>query len=144
MVFRPHLIIVILLLFALMGCISSAIWVGTEIVRQGAPAPESDQEYEDLAAYLEPSVDTIYAVQLGAYSSKEIALNSLDRFGSLEEELWIYEAKSNGKTLILILYGRFLQRSAAVAAANQLQALHPDIEFWLRALSRESLQKGVD
>ena len=72
---------------------------------------------------------------------KEIALNSLDRFGSLEEELWIYEAKSNGKSLILILYGRFLQRSAAVAAANQLQTLHPDIEFWLRALSRESLQK---
>ena len=89
MVFRPYLHVIILTLLALTGCISSAIWVGTEIVRQGEPAPESDQEYEDLAAYLEPSVDTIYSVQLGAYSNKEIALNSLDRFGSLDEELWI-------------------------------------------------------
>ena len=118
MVFRPYLHIIILILLALTGCISSAIWVGTEIVRQGEPAPESDQEYEDLAAYLEPSVDTIYSVQLGAYSNKEIALNSLDRFGSLDEELWIYETKSNGKALILILYGRFAQRSAAVEAAK--------------------------
>ena len=140
MVFRPYLHIIILILLALTGCISSAIWVGTEIVRQGEPAPESDQEYEDLAAYLEPSVDTIYSVQLGAYSNKEIALNSLDRFGSLDEELWIYETKSNGKALILILYGRFAKRSAAVKAADQLKSLHPDIEFWLRALSKKSLQ----
>ena len=140
MVFRPYLHVIILTFLALTGCISSAIWVGTEIVRQGEPAPESDQEYEDLAAYLEPSVDTIYSVQLGAYSNKEIALNSLDRFGSLDEELWIYETKRNGKALILILYGRFAQRSAAVEAADQLKSLHPDIEFWLRALSKKSLQ----
>ena len=140
MVFRPYLHVIILTLLALTGCISSAIWVGTEIVRQGEPAPESDQEYEDLAAYLEPSVDTIYSVQLGAYSNKEIALNSLDRFGSLDEELWIYETKKNGKALILILYGRFAQSAAAVEAADQLKSLHPDIEFWLRALSKKSLQ----
>ena len=79
-------------------------------------------------------------MQLGAYSNKEIALNSLDRFGSLDEELWIYETKKNGKALILILYGRFAQRSAAVEAADQLKSLHPDIEFWLRALSKKSLQ----
>ena len=142
MVLRLYKQIFILLLFSLTGCISSAIWVGTELARQGEPAPESDLEYENLAAYLEPTVDTIYSVQLGAYSSKEIALKSLDRFGSLDEELWIYEAKSNGKALILILYGRFAQRSAAVAAADQLQSLYPDIEFWLRALSRESLQSS--
>ena len=126
--------------FLLVGCISSAIWVGSEIVRQGEPEPNIDQEYEDLSVYLDPSADTIYTVQLGAYSSRDIALKSLDGFGSLEEELWILEREVNEKDLVLILYGRFLDRRAAVLAADSLKQTYPDMELWLRVVSSSSLQ----
>ena len=124
----------------LVGCISSAIWVGSEIVRQGEPAADIDQEYEDLSVYLDPSADTIYTIQLGAYSSRDIALKSLDRFGSLDEELWILEGETNAKDLVLILYGRFLDRRSAVLAADSLKRFYPDLEFWLRVVSTSSLQ----
>ena len=122
----------------LSGCVTSAIWLGTEIMRDGPPIARSADEFKDLSVRLKSSTDNIFTIQLGAYANADAAKRSLDRYEQRLDGLWLHPTQLNNQKVTLVLYGRYANSLLAKRALDRLQQDYPHIENWLRKLPAES------
>ena len=81
------------------------------------------------------SPDTVWTIQLGAYSSRDAAIKHRDKYVSELSRLWVTNIKKQQKVLTLLLYGKFGNRRLAEEAASALQQLYPKLEYWIRSVN---------
>ena len=81
------------------------------------------------------SPDTVWTIQLGAYSSRDAAIKHRDKYVSELSRLWVTNIKKQQKVLTLLLYGEFGNRRLAEEAASALQQLYPKLDYWIRSVN---------
>ena len=86
----------------------------------------------------EASSDTMWTIQLGAYSSRDAAVKHRDEYVSELSSLWFTKIQRQQKVLTLLLYGKFANRRLAEDAASALQQLYPRLEYWIRSVKIDS------
>mgnify|MGYP003322827130 FL=1 len=72
-----------------------------------------------------------FQVQLGAYSSRKLAVMAAQKF-VFSEELRITQLWSKQRSVFVILYGYFSSRDKAEQAVLFLTQTSPDLAYWIR------------
>ena len=76
-----------------------------------------------------------FTVQLGAYLSREVAERAADNISLSEGELRVRNIVDGERYLFVLVYGQYSSRQQAEIVTEQLMALNPGLNYWIRTIA---------
>ncbi len=98
------------------------------------PEKRGERQVEpDFNSSFDRSADG-YTVQLGAYLSRAMAEQSAAKIITEGGQLTVHNIIIGGQYRFVIVYGQYSTRQQAEIVAEQLTALNPQLDYWVRSI----------